>query len=81
MDGARARLDVHDDGPGIPALDLPHIFERFYRGEKTRAREEGGSGLGLSIVQGFVRAQGGDVAVYSAEGTGTTVSVWLPLRR
>jgi len=81
VDGARARLDVHDDGPGIPALDLPHIFERFYRGEKTRAREEGGSGLGLSIVQGLARSQGGDVAVYSAEGTGTTVSVWLPLRR
>ena len=81
VDGARARLDVHDDGPGIPALDLPHIFERFYRGEKTRAREEGGSGLGLSIVQGLARTQGGDVAVYSAEGTGTTVSVWLPLRR
>ncbi|HWW09433.1 MAG TPA: HAMP domain-containing sensor histidine kinase [Candidatus Acidoferrales bacterium] len=81
VDGVRARLDVHDDGPGIPALDLPHIFERFYRGEKTRAREEGGSGLGLSIVQGLARAQGGDVAVYSAEGMGTTVSVWLPLGR
>ncbi|HEY4868420.1 MAG TPA: HAMP domain-containing sensor histidine kinase [Candidatus Dormibacteraeota bacterium] len=81
VDGTRARLDVHDDGPGIPPLDLPHVFERFYRGEKTRAREEGGSGLGLSIVQGLARSQGGDVAVYSAEGTGTTVSVWLPLRR
>ncbi len=79
VDGRRARLDVHDDGPGIPAADLPHVFERFYRGEKTRAREEGGSGLGLSIVQGLARAQGGDVAVYSAEGAGTTVSVWLPL--
>ena len=81
VDGARARLDVHDDGPGIPPLDLPHVFERFYRGEKTRVREEGGSGLGLSIVQGLARSQGGDVAVYSAEGTGTTVSVWLPLVR
>ena len=79
IDGARARLDVHDDGPGIPAADLPHVFERFYRGEKTRAREEGGTGLGLSIVQGLARSMGGDVAVWSAEGTGTTVSVWLPL--
>jgi two-component system OmpR family sensor kinase len=60
-------------------MDLPHVFERFYRGEKTRAREEGGSGLGLSIVQGLVRAQGGEVAIQSAEGSGTTVSVWLPL--
>jgi len=79
VDGDRARLDVHDDGPGIPAQDLPHVFERFYRGEKTRSREEGGSGLGLSIVQGLARANRGDAAIYSAEGAGTTVSVWLPL--
>ena len=74
-----ARLEVRDEGPGIPARDLPHVFERFYRGEKTRAREEGGSGLGLSIVQGLARAQGGDVAIRSAEGAGTTVTVWFPL--
>jgi two-component system OmpR family sensor kinase len=74
-----AKLELRDEGPGIPATDLPHIFERFYRGEKTRAREEGGSGLGLSIVQGLARAQGGDVAIRSAEGAGTTVTVWLPL--
>ena len=74
-----AKLEVRDDGPGIPAADLPHVFERFFRGEKTRAREEGGSGLGLSIVQGLARAQGGDVAIRSAEGLGTTVTVWLPL--
>ncbi|MBV8194518.1 MAG: HAMP domain-containing histidine kinase [Candidatus Dormibacteraeota bacterium] len=79
VDGRSVRIDVHDDGPGIPAADLPHVFERFYRGEKTRAREEGGSGLGLSIVQGLARAMGGDAAVYSAEGQGTTVSVWIPL--
>ena len=77
-DGTRVRIDVHDDGPGIAGTDLPHVFERFYRGEKTRAREEGGSGLGLSIVQGLARSMGGDVAVWSAEGAGTTVSVWLP---
>ena len=78
-DGARARVDAHDRGPGIPAADLAHVFERFYRGEKTRSREEGGSGLGLSIVQGLVGAQGGDVAITSAEGAGTTVTFWLPL--
>jgi two-component system OmpR family sensor kinase len=78
-DGGRARVDVHDEGPGIPQTDLPHIFERFYRGEKTRSREEGGSGLGLAIVKGLVEAQGGEVAVASAEGAGTTVTVWLPL--
>jgi two-component system OmpR family sensor kinase len=78
-EGGWARLDVHDDGPGIPASDLVHVFERFYRGEKTRAREEGGSGLGLSIVQALARAQGGDVGIQSANGMGTTVTVWLPL--
>jgi two-component system, OmpR family, sensor kinase len=79
VEGGWARLDVHDDGPGIPASDLVHVFERFYRGEKTRAREEGGSGLGLSIVQALARAQGGDVGIQSADGAGTTVTVWLPL--
>jgi len=77
-DGGWAKLEVRDSGPGIAAADLPHVFERFYRGEKTRAREEGGSGLGLSIVQALARAQGGDVAIQSAEGVGTTVTVWLP---
>lgn len=78
IDEGRARIDVHDEGPGIPPSDLPHVFERFYRGEKTRSREEGGSGLGLSIVEGLVRAQGGDARVASVEGAGTTVSVWIP---
>ncbi|HVC40955.1 MAG TPA: HAMP domain-containing sensor histidine kinase [Candidatus Saccharimonadales bacterium] len=79
VEGGWAKLELRDEGPGIPAADLPHVFERFYRGEKTRAREEGGSGLGLSIVQGLARAQGGDVAIRSADGAGTTVTVWLPL--
>ena len=75
----RAALEVADSGPGIPAADLPHVFERFYRGEKTRAREEGGSGLGLSIVRGLAEAQGGEVGITSAQGSGTTVTVRLPL--
>jgi two-component system OmpR family sensor kinase len=74
----RAIIEVRDQGPGIAAADLGHVFERFYRGEKTRAREEGGSGLGLSIVQGLARASGGDVAIESVEGHGTTVTVWFP---
>jgi two-component system OmpR family sensor kinase len=76
--GGRAYLEVTDEGPGIAAADLPHVFERFYRGEKTRAREEGGSGLGLSIVQGLARANHGDVSIASTEGRGTAVTVWLP---
>ena len=79
VDAGWVKLEVRDDGPGIAAVDLAHVFERFYRGEKTRAREEGGSGLGLSIVQGLARAQGGDVAIRSVEGMGTTVTVWLPV--
>jgi two-component system sensor histidine kinase BaeS len=78
IDAGWAKLEVHDSGPGIASADLHHVFERFYRGEKTRAREEGGSGLGLSIVQALARAQGGDVAIQSSEGMGTTVTVWLP---
>jgi two-component system OmpR family sensor kinase len=73
-----ACLEVSDEGPGIAPADLPHVFERFYRGEKTRAREEGGSGLGLSIVQGLARANHGDVSIDSVEGRGTTVTVWFP---
>jgi two-component system OmpR family sensor kinase len=74
----RAVIEVRDQGPGIASVDLPHVFERFYRGEKTRAREEGGSGLGLSIVQGLARANGGDVGLESVEGLGTAVTVWFP---
>jgi signal transduction histidine kinase len=73
--GGRAGFTVSDAGPGIAAGDLPHVFERFYRGEKTRAREEGGSGLGLSIVRGLARTHGGEVSIESAEGHGTTVTV------
>jgi two-component system OmpR family sensor kinase len=79
VENGRASFTVLDEGPGIPAADLPHVFERFYRGEKTRAREEGGSGLGLSIVEGLVRAQGGEVAIESEETRWTRVTVRLPV--
>ena len=78
LDGTMAHLVVRDRGPGISPADLPHVFERFYRGEKTRAREEGGSGLGLSIVLGLALAMGGDATIESTEGVGTTVTVSLP---
>lgn len=71
-------LIVRDDGPGIPAADLPHIFERFYRVEKGRARESGGTGLGLSIVKHIVNLHGGRVWAESAPGQGTAVFVRLP---
>jgi two-component system OmpR family sensor kinase len=80
-DGNRARLTVSDNGPGIPAEDLPYIFERFYRAEKsrTRSREGKGFGLGLSIAYWIVRNHGGQIDVSSTEKGGTTFCVWLPL--
>jgi two-component system, OmpR family, sensor kinase len=76
----QAQLVVHDNGPGIPADDLPHIFERFYRGEKSRRRSKGtGFGLGLSIAYWIVRSHGGTIDAASQEGQGTTFMVWLPL--
>jgi len=72
------QVDVVDTGEGIPAHDLPHIFERFYRGEKSRSRETGGAGLGLAIARGFVEAHGGRIWVESEAGRGTRFSFILP---
>lgn len=79
VEGPYLRLDVSDNGQGIPSSDLPHIFERFYRVEKARSRETGGTGLGLSIVKHIVALHGGVVEAASIYGKGTTVSVFLPL--
>lgn len=72
------RVDVADSGVGIPPNDLPHIFERFYRVEKTRSRKHGGTGLGLSIARWIADAHGGHIDVESEMGEGTTFTVWLP---
>jgi two-component system phosphate regulon sensor histidine kinase PhoR len=70
---------VRDTGIGIPAEELPRLFERFYRVDKARSRELGGTGLGLSIVKHLVRAQGGDVRVESALGKGSAFLFTLPV--
>jgi len=76
----QARIIVRDTGPGIPSEDLPHIFERFYRAEKSRTRSKaGGFGLGLSIAHWIVDHHGGRIEVDSKEGRGTTFAIWLPL--
>ena len=76
----QARVIVRDTGPGIPAEDLPHIFERFYRAEKSRTRgKTTGFGLGLSIANWIVERHGGRIEVVSQEGKGTTFAIWLPL--
>ncbi len=77
----RAQLTVTDNGPGISPEDLPHIFERFYRSEKSRTRQKDGKGygLGLSIAYWIVRNHNGRIEVNSTLGKGTTFCVWLPL--
>ncbi len=77
-DGPEALMAVEDTGDGIPAEDLPHIFERFYRVDKARARKQGGAGLGLSIAHWIAEAHGGRITVSSAVGVGTTFTIRLP---
>jgi len=72
-----AVVQVINDGPGIPADDLPHVFERFYRVEKSRDRAHGGAGIGLAIVRQLVERAGGRVG---AESQGGTTRVWFSLR-
>ena len=76
--GPEVRLAVRDTGPGIPADDLPYVFERFYRVDKSRSRATGGVGLGLTIARRLVEAHGGDIEVHSEPGEGTEFVVSLP---
>ncbi len=71
-------VTVADTGSGIPAEDLPRVFDRFYRVDRSRARSSGGSGLGLAIVRQLVEAQGGGVRAESVPGQGSTFSFCLP---
>jgi two-component system sensor histidine kinase BaeS len=75
-EGTTATWAVSDTGPGIAAADLPHVFDRFWRGPRQEGRP--GSGLGLAVVRGLVEAQRGSVRVDSDGRTGTTVTVTLP---
>ncbi len=76
--GGTARVEVEDNGPGIPPEAIGHIFDRFYRVDKGRSRREGGTGLGLAIVKELIEAMGGNVGVRSEAGAGSTFWVELP---
>lgn len=71
-------IGIKDNGPGIPKEDLPYIFERFYRADKSRNRLTGGSGIGLTISKAIVAAHGGSIEVQSSPDTGTEFTVTLP---
>jgi signal transduction histidine kinase len=77
--GTKARIIFQDHGAGISASDLPRIFDRFYRGDPSRTRATGGFGLGLAIVKALVEAYGGTIGAESFPGTGTCMTVELPL--
>jgi signal transduction histidine kinase len=72
-------ISVKDTGEGIPAKDLPNLFERFYRVDKSRARATGGAGLGLAIAKSLVEAHGGKIEAQSEEGKGSRFSFTLPV--
>ena len=80
-DGDAAVIRISDSGIGIPAEDLPHIFDRFYRVDPSRQRSTGGAGLGLTIVKRLVEIHGGQIKVNSDQGSGTTFTICIPLSR
>jgi two-component system sensor histidine kinase BaeS len=79
-DGDVVVIEIADTGTGISAEELTHIFDRFWRAEKSRSRQTGGSGLGLAIVRKLAEAHGGTVTVASAPGQGSTFALRLPDR-
>ncbi|MCR5262591.1 MAG: cell wall metabolism sensor histidine kinase WalK [Clostridiales bacterium] len=79
-DSSRVYIHVRDNGVGIPEDDIPRLFERFYRVEKSRTTDAGGTGLGLAIAKEIVVAHGGEIGVKSKIGAGTETTVILPIR-
>jgi signal transduction histidine kinase len=81
VSGGNAELRVADTGEGIDTEMLPHVFDRFYRGDPSRSRKTGGTGLGLAISKAIALRFEGSIAIESSVGEGTTVVVRLPVKR
>ncbi|HKS69297.1 MAG TPA: HAMP domain-containing sensor histidine kinase, partial [Ktedonobacterales bacterium] len=81
LQGGRAAVSVADTGMGIEPEILPHVFERFFRGDQARERDQHGSGLGLAIAQWIATAHGGEITVHSEPGKGSIFTMLLPLAR
>ncbi len=79
QEGNQVQVAVTDTGEGIPPEDLPYIFERFYRVDKSRTRGTGGSGLGLTIAKRLVEAHGGKIEAQSEPGKGSRFSFTVPI--
>lgn len=77
----RVRVTVEDDGPGVPAEALPHLFERFYRVPGARADSRGGTGIGLAVARGVIEATGGTVDARRGELGGLAIDLFLPAAR
>jgi signal transduction histidine kinase len=80
QDGSYICVQVEDTGIGVEPEDLPHLFDRFYRGKQVSQSKIPGTGLGLSVVKEIVEIHAGRIAVISEVGKGTTFSVWLPVQ-
>ncbi|MNP46895.1 Sensor protein kinase WalK [compost metagenome] len=78
-DGRKMDMVIEDNGRGIEAEAVPHIFERFYRAEQSRNSETGGNGLGLAIAKQIVLTHGGEIRAESIEGKGTRILISLPV--
>jgi heavy metal sensor kinase len=81
LEDSQAVIQVRDSGIGITEIDLPHVFERFYRADQARSRETRGSGLGLSIAKWIAESHNGSIELRSRPGQGTTATIRLPLLR